>query len=68
MGQLRDLMGYLGLYFLPNMLLPPSEVDVSHEKYVKKVPSSSPTISNWTFSDSKIKGYLGLIWANWGLK
>ena len=52
------------------MLSPPSEVNVSHEKYVKKIEvrSSSPTISNGTFSDSKIKGYLGLIWDNWGLK
>ena len=52
------------------MLAPPSEVDVSHEKNIKKfeVPSSSPTISNMTFSDSKIKGHLGLTWANGGLK
>ena len=40
---------------------------VSDKKY-RPLGELSQTISNRTFSDSEMKGYMGLIWANWGLK
>ena len=37
-------------------------------RYMQKKLKFLGHLSNRTFSDSKIKGYMGRIWANWGLK